>query len=146
MVGTALDSGEEAVESPRKMSRRRSIREGTEEIAAGHTAELESSMTNQSGARDLRRRVRVETPENVVLDLEVAGLGSRALAALIDSAILVVWIVAVVLLSNLIASMTGGGTWLGALTVLILFGSTFGYFIAYEGFGRGQTPGKRFVG
>ncbi len=128
------------------MSRRRSIREGTEEIAAGHTAELESSMTNQSGARDLRRRVRVETPENVVLDLEVAGLGSRALAALIDSALVLVWIVAVVLLSNLIASMTGGGTWLGALTVLILFGSTFGYFIAYEGFGRGQTPGKRFVG
>jgi len=103
-------------------------------------------MADQSGAQDLRRRVRVETPENVVLDLEVAGLGSRALAALIDSAIVLVWIVAVVLLSNLIAAMTGGGTWLGAVTVLILFASTFGYFIAYEGFGRGQTPGKRLVG
>ncbi len=96
--------------------------------------------------RDLRRRVRVETPENVVLDLEIAGLGSRALAALIDSLILLAWIVAVTLLSRLVGTMTGGGTWLGAVTILILFGSTFGYFIVYEGFGRGQTPGKRIIG
>ena len=96
--------------------------------------------------RDLRRRVRVETPENVVLDLEIAGLGSRALAALIDSAILSAWMFAVMLLSRLVGTMTGGSTWLGAATILILFGSTFGYFIVYEGFGRGQTPGKRIIG
>ena len=34
------------------------------------------------------QRLEIETPEHVVLDLEVAGVGSRALAALIDSAIL----------------------------------------------------------
>jgi uncharacterized membrane protein SpoIIM required for sporulation/uncharacterized RDD family membrane protein YckC len=90
--------------------------------------------------------VRVETPENVVLDLEIAGLGSRALAALIDSFILAAWMFAVMLLSRLVGTMTGGGPWLGAATLLILFGSTFGYFIGYEGFGRGQTPGKRLIG
>ncbi|NNG15690.1 MAG: hypothetical protein HKM89_04355 [Gemmatimonadales bacterium] len=105
-----------------------------------------SNVPPPAPSRDLRRRVRVETPENVVLDLEVAGLGSRALAALIDSLILTAWMVAVMFLSRLVGTMTGGGPWLGAATILILFGSAFGYFIVYEGFGRGQTPGKRLIG
>ncbi len=96
--------------------------------------------------RDLHRRVRVETPENVVLDLEVAGLGSRALAALIDALILGAWSVTVVLLSTLIAAVAGGSPWLGAGTILVLSGSILGYFVGFEGLRRGQTPGKRFVG
>ena len=38
---------------------------------------------------DYRQRLLVETPEHVTLDLEIAGIGSRALAALIDVLILV---------------------------------------------------------
>ena len=36
----------------------------------------------QSGRRDLRQHLEVETPEHVTLDYEIAGLGSRAAAAL----------------------------------------------------------------
>ena len=38
---------------------------------------------------DYRQHLEIETPEHVVLDLEIAGIGSRALAAVLDMAILV---------------------------------------------------------
>ena len=40
-------------------------------------------------AREYRQHLEVETPEHVVLDLEIAGVGSRALAAILDMLILV---------------------------------------------------------
>ena len=40
---------------------------------------------------DFRQHLEVETPEHVVLDYEIAGLGSRALAAIIDTLILIGW-------------------------------------------------------
>ena len=38
--------------------------------------------------RDFRQHIEVETPEHVVLDLEIAGVGSRLLAAVIDTALI----------------------------------------------------------
>ena len=35
---------------------------------------------------DYRQHLEIETPEHVVLDLEIAGIGSRALAAVLDMA------------------------------------------------------------
>ena len=40
---------------------------------------------------DFRQHLEVETPEHVLLDYEIAGLGSRALAALVDTGILGLW-------------------------------------------------------
>src|SRR5262249_18059932 len=37
---------------------------------------------------DYRQHLEVETPEHVVLDLEIAGIGSRTLAAVLDHLIL----------------------------------------------------------
>ena len=34
---------------------------------------------------DYRQHLEVETPEHVVLDLEIAGIGSRTLAAVLDT-------------------------------------------------------------
>jgi uncharacterized membrane protein SpoIIM required for sporulation/uncharacterized RDD family membrane protein YckC len=96
---------------------------------------------------DYRQRLLVETPEHVTLDLEIAGVGSRALAALIDVLILVGSALGVLIVLTIVA---GFGVTLGSLggAVLLLLGFAVwnGYFILFEGLRHGQTPGKRFVG
>jgi uncharacterized membrane protein SpoIIM required for sporulation/uncharacterized RDD family membrane protein YckC len=89
----------------------------------------------------------VETPEHVTLDLEIAGVGSRALAALIDTLILVGSALGTFIVLGIVA---GFGVTLGSFgsAVLLLLGFAVwnGYFILFEGLRQGQTPGKRFVG
>ncbi|HET7600496.1 MAG TPA: RDD family protein, partial [Gemmatimonadales bacterium] len=97
---------------------------------------------------DYRQHLEVETPEHVVLDLEIAGIGSRVLAALVDNAILVALSAAAVLLIA-VASGYGllpAGGWVVAALLLSGFALWTGYFILYEGLRRGQTPGKRRIG
>jgi uncharacterized membrane protein SpoIIM required for sporulation/uncharacterized RDD family membrane protein YckC len=92
---------------------------------------------------DYRQHLEVETPEHVVLDFEVAGVGSRTLAALAD------WMIVGVL--ALVAILTLSfwreiSTWVFALQLLLLYGIVWGYFSCFEGLRRGQTPGKRWMG
>jgi uncharacterized RDD family membrane protein YckC len=97
---------------------------------------------------------RVLTPERVSLQYDIAGVGSRGAAVLIDSTIQAALLV-------LLALAFGGGvavfnSFLGqsdtvdavvlALLVLVLFALTSGYFILFEIVMNGQTPGKRIVG
>ncbi|MGQ0766419.1 MAG: stage II sporulation protein M [Gemmatimonadota bacterium] len=93
---------------------------------------------------DYTQRHEVETPEQVVLDYEIAGLGSRALAAVIDLAILLAIVVAEVMLGLFL------GIWLGtpaaAVAGLLAFGTMWGYFTLFEGFAAGRTPGKKWLG
>ena len=105
-------------------------------------------MTKRRGSiPDYRQRLLVETPEHVTLDLEIAGVGSRALAALIDMLILVGSALGIFIL---LAVVAGFGVTIGSLgtAVLLLIGFAVwnGYFILFEGLRQGQTPGKRFVG
>ena len=98
-------------------------------------------------APDYRQHLEVETPEHVVLDLEIAGIGSRALAALVDMLILIGAAVATMVALGLL----GGfgltlGPWGSALLLLAGFAAWTGYFIFFEALWRGQTPGKRMVG
>lgn len=97
--------------------------------------------------RDYRQHLEVETPEHVVLDLEVAGIGSRGFAALVDSAILAGGTFAGMLLLVLL----GGfgielGGWGMAIVLFVFFAAWNGYYILFEGLRRGQTPGKRLAG
>ena len=92
---------------------------------------------------DYRQHLEVETPEHVILDYEIAGVGSRTLAALADW--LIVAVVAVI--GTLSLGLWGGiSTWLLALQLLLLYGLVWGYFTLFEGLRRGQTPGKRWMG
>ena len=92
---------------------------------------------------DYRQHLEVETPEHVVLDFELAGVGSRTLAALADWLIVgVLALVAVVTLSF----WREISTWVFALQLLLLYGIVWGYFSCFEGLRRGQTPGKRWMG
>ena len=103
----------------------------------------------------------VLTPDNLQLDYEVAGLGSRSTAALIDYIIIffmvtiisVAAFVAAEPLSNFISrsgipsDMARAARFvLAALVILIGFGSWWGYFMVFELLWNGQTPGKRMLG
>ncbi len=95
---------------------------------------------------DYRQKLEVETPEHVILDYEVAGLGSRALAAIIDAAIIVVIELALLLVTGLLVSRMISGIAVIAVFTLLSFLVLFGYFTVFEGFRNGQTPGKAMMG
>ena len=96
---------------------------------------------------DYRQHLEIETPEHVVLDLEIAGIGSRALAAVLDMAILVGASLAVMLVLSI---LSGYGVRLNQIAPVLMAIGGFviwnGYFILFEGLRRGQTPGKRLAG
>ena len=93
--------------------------------------------------------VDVETPELVVLTYSVAGIGSRALAAITDLLLcgVVFIVVGLAIVAVSIAGGLGrvslGGTWGIAILVLVQFGLLWGYYVLFEGLMDGQTPGKR---
>lgn len=92
--------------------------------------------------------LRIDTPENVVFGYEVAGIGSRFMAALVDTLlILVLQLFVYMPLSLLVRSMTDGSAgWLVALFSLIAFVFLWGYYVFFEMLWNGQSPGKRWVG
>ena len=87
---------------------------------------------------DFRQHLEVETPEHVVLDYEIAGLGSRALATIIDSALLTLWSLTLLVVFGLVAIQSA--VWANALFVLAYFASLWGYFAFFEGFGASTLP------
>ncbi|MEP6571572.1 MAG: stage II sporulation protein M [Gemmatimonadota bacterium] len=97
---------------------------------------------------DYRQHLEVETPESVILDYEIAGVGSRALAAIIDTGILFVWILLLALALSPIEGWLGEGAarWARAILGLAVFASFWGYYTFFEGLRGGQTPGKRHIG
>jgi uncharacterized RDD family membrane protein YckC len=99
--------------------------------------------------------LRIDTPENVAFGYRVAGIGSRFLAALVDTILIGVLQVVVNLAVLLIARYlfgfsltddTSGLTWLLAIFGLIAFAFLWGYYIFFEMLWNGQSPGKRWVG
>src|SRR6266540_1486814 len=84
-----------------------------------------------AAAIDYRQHLEVETPEHVVLDYELAGLGSRAAAAVADTLILGAALVALALLFELGASLAT--RWGAALLLLFAFALYWGYFTLFEG-------------
>ncbi|MGH7538788.1 MAG: RDD family protein, partial [Gemmatimonadales bacterium] len=99
---------------------------------------------------ELRRQHGVETPEHVVLSFELAGLGSRAAAAVIDLFLLSG---AYFVLTILFAVGAFTDAWLSTLgrwgtAILVLVGSLgfFIYYALFEALWDGRTPGKRSLG
>jgi len=99
---------------------------------------------------------RVLTPERVSLQYDIAGIGSRGAAVLIDTVLqFIVLSVLLVALSGATAAgltrLTAGGDTATVIVVIAvmalgIFVVTFGYFIVFEIIWNGQTPGKRLVG
>jgi uncharacterized RDD family membrane protein YckC len=93
----------------------------------------------------------IETPEQISLDLPLAGIGSRFLAVALDTliqigvavAVLMVWLA----LSALLAGSRSGpnSVWATVLVVVSAFLLEYGYFAFFETIWHGQTPGKRYT-
>lgn len=109
----------------------------------------------------------IETPEQVELSYELAGLGSRFAAGVIDSILVVlvviILVVGLVFLAGLSLSsfadffdVEGEGgppqfkfrvlSWTTALFVLAVFAVYWGYFFFFEVVTNGRTPGKKELG
>lgn len=91
----------------------------------------------------------IDTPENVVFNYEVAGIGSRFLAALLDTLIILFLQVIVSLLMLLLVGWAlpdDGFAWLAAVLGLLSFALLWGYYIYFEMTWNGQSPGKRKAG
>lgn len=102
----------------------------------------------------LEQHIDVETPEQVVLSYTVAGVGTRAAAALIDQLVMWGFIIAVYLLLLLPSWLGNKHTatpqpsrtavaWALAIVGLMVFAIQWGYYVVFEAIWDGQTPGKR---
>jgi uncharacterized RDD family membrane protein YckC len=85
----------------------------------------------------------VATPERVSFDYQVAGLGTRAIAQVLDL-LIVAGIIVAVLLTGFAAGRVSGSDTLATLIELIgSFVVVFGYFWVSESMWSGQTIGKK---
>ena len=101
--------------------------------------------TRLTGALD--QVIEIETPEQVSVTVTIAGIGSRAAAAVIDAALIGLLILAAWLL--LMAPgirFLGEGSWVLAIGLIATFAIVWGYYVLFEGLRDGQTPGKRMLG
>lgn len=91
----------------------------------------------------------IDTPENVIFGYEVVSIGSRFMAALIDTFLIVILQIMAVLTLQLILSATtafgGLESAFIAVYVLISFVLLWGYYIFFEMLWNGRTPGKKVV-
>jgi uncharacterized membrane protein SpoIIM required for sporulation/uncharacterized RDD family membrane protein YckC len=99
---------------------------------------------------DLRQHHGVETPEHVDVQFELAGVGSRMAAGLLDLlllilALLALWIGGTWVIESLVS---GPGTrgWLSAGIIILTFCFMWGYFTLFEALNGGRTPGKQALG
>lgn len=99
---------------------------------------------------------RILTPERVTLQYDIAGIGSRSAAALIDVTIQGLMLTVVLILGvagsgqlsrlGLVDARPVGGAILLALVVLLVALILWGYYFVFEIIWSGQTPGKRLLG
>ncbi|MBO8171551.1 MAG: RDD family protein [Bacillaceae bacterium] len=94
-------------------------------------------------------QVHITTPEHISVSFRVAGLGSRAASHMIDSFIIMILysslLFSFVLLSDYMPQITSEG-YILAILILILSFLWFFYFILFEFFAAGRTPGKMLIG
>jgi uncharacterized membrane protein SpoIIM required for sporulation/uncharacterized RDD family membrane protein YckC len=97
-------------------------------------------------------RISIVTPDHIELDFELAGLGSRFLALIIDTVLIGVLIVILVIaavalgLGTMSLRSINASSWVLAFAVVVYFLVTWGYFLFFEALNRGQTPGKKWTG
>ena len=96
----------------------------------------------------MNEHVSVETPEQIDIKFQQAGIGSRFYAALIDTGLLTLISLVGYYVNRRFISELGdiGGNWLGALGGILVFAIFWGYYIVFEVTANGQSIGKRVLG
>jgi uncharacterized RDD family membrane protein YckC len=94
--------------------------------------------------------LQVQTADNVSLGYAIAGVGTRIVAQLIDNALalIIVFAVVVVVLGAGMSSSTSaqGAEWAAGAAAGAAFLAYFGYFLVAELVSGGRTPGKAALG
>jgi uncharacterized RDD family membrane protein YckC len=103
---------------------------------------------------DLNDTFKIDTPENVSFDYNVAGVGSRFLAALVDT--ILILLLQVIIIGTALAVLRVSTSealaesplfsWFIAIAGLVSFVFFWGYYVFFEILWNGQSPGKRWVG
>lgn len=102
-------------------------------------------------------KVTIETAEGVTLDLPLAGIGSRAIAAFLDTVIKTLLTIAVIVAflggtalfdeDTIGGASPSSGFFVGvAIAFVVIFLVNFAYDVLFEILGSGRTPGKRWTG
>jgi uncharacterized RDD family membrane protein YckC len=96
-------------------------------------------------------QLRIDTPEQIALELQVAGIGSRFLALSVDTVLQVaLYGLGALAIGFLQVPPYFRQSFLGtagpALAVLFFFSVYWGYFALFEIIWSGRTPGKRAAG
>ena len=112
----------------------------------------------------MRPTVDFATPEDVPLSFELAGVGARVLAGLLDQAIIItieIGLFLIALLAGVLGEMIsetdiqdfaerisqgGPSGFVIAISILVGFVVNFGYYVLLEMVTNGQTVGKRALG
>ncbi|NIP28476.1 MAG: hypothetical protein GWN55_17040 [Phycisphaerae bacterium] len=95
----------------------------------------------------------IETPENVELQRRLAGIGSRFIAGLLDTFLIILMYILLLLLFLIlginIISHAGIsdvlGVWMLAIMIFVAFLIYWGYFVLFEMWTNGQSPGKKYM-
>lgn len=94
--------------------------------------------------------IALETPEHARIELELAGVGSRFLAGLVDSFIQAALMAAIAAIVGWLRwRMTGDASKLGISLIVVLISAMLliiGYYVVFELIWGGQSPGKRWAG
>ncbi|MHB9025987.1 MAG: RDD family protein [Armatimonadota bacterium] len=105
----------------------------------------------------MSRVLEIVTPENVTIRYELAGFGTRGIAAVVDWLLQVVAILVLVSIYSLLSWLLSdeNSVWqsfeemvqssLLAIAILTFFLIMWGYHILFETLWNGETPGKRWL-
>ena len=83
----------------------------------------------------------IETAQNISIDQNVAGIGDRILAFIVDLAIIVIYMILAAILMAGISGDNGSEM----MYYLVLGLPSFLYYLLWETFWDGQTPGKALL-
>ena len=103
-------------------------------------------------------QLKIDTPEQIALELPLAGIGSRSLALAIDTLLqwVLYFVVFLIFVAAALATPSIGNlgrhfrgipaSFIPAVVILFIFCIYWGYFAFFETLWKGQTPGKRVAG
>jgi uncharacterized RDD family membrane protein YckC len=89
--------------------------------------------------------IRITTSQNIDIDYEVAGLGERIVAYLIDMAMFVVIFIAAMIVMSMLNVMNSGGALIGVMFIIYASVLYVFYDLACEIAMNGQSVGKRIM-
>ena len=96
----------------------------------------------------MNEQLSVETPEQIDINYQKAGIGSRFYAALLDTLLLVLIILVGSYVNSIFITRLGDifGKWFGAVGGIVVFALFWGYYMVFEITTNGQSPGKLALG